>query len=66
MKDIIGEAAESMREPWELYIAEQNKLRAWPLNSTRLDALAIGFVARLMPDEQPGMVLAVAKRLKEG
>jgi hypothetical protein len=66
MKDTIGEAAESMREPWERYLSETQGVSPYPLQAHEVNHMAIYFVSKLMPDETPGTVVAVAKRLRTG
>lgn len=69
-KDLIGEAAESMREPWELFVSEvRNGTPSTPpqqWGQLRWERESIAFVSRLMPDEKVGIILAVARRLREG
>lgn len=65
-KDIIGEAAVSMRDAWEQYRFEISTTSVFPLSTDAWQQYAIRFVGKLMPDSNAGTILAVAKRLTEG
>lgn len=65
-KDTIGEAAESMREPWEEFRLERSSTDLYPASTELWNSRAIAFVARLMPGQDNTTVIAVAKRLTGG
>ncbi len=67
IKNPVVEAADSMRDAWELKKSEIRNTGTYvEWSRTRWEQCAIRFVSDLMPGEQPATVLLVAKRLLEG
>ena len=66
IKDTIVEAADSMREGWEAYKADQQARTAYPLSMGDIAHISIQFVGRLMPEQDAGTIIAIARRLRTG